>query len=119
MPAQYIPLLIFAFVAAAACVAALVFLRRAGARFHQSPDEHSLPIQGDAPHSAAKEEPIVGAQFPLVGSLFLVLAAALVFLFPWAVKYSDWGWRALAAIGIFLAIVLSGYFWVAGQRARL
>lgn len=119
MPAQYISLLIFAFFAAAIPLAAWTPLRKIGGRPSMSPPVVHAPL--------AKREDVVGQrealsavpEFHLIASFFLAFEITIIFLFLWAVNYENWGWHALVALGIFLAIPLSAWFWVGGQRALI
>ena len=78
------------------------------------------------------EEPIGDARvqfhthFYLIGLIFLIFDVEVLFLFPWAMVYArpewiaalpQWGWLALAEMGIFAGILLLGlaYAWIKGD----
>jgi NADH-quinone oxidoreductase subunit A len=44
--------------------------------------------------------------------LFVIFDVETLFLFPWAVRYHQWGWFGVAEAGVFLAFLLVGYLWV-------
>lgn len=116
VPAQYIPLLICAVFAGALPCAALLILRKKRSR-QERPDAHEPHANETDEGSVEIDTPLI-SRFQLASSLFLILEAAILFLFLWAMKYADWGWGSLLAMGIFLAVVMSGYFWTAGQRVH-
>ena len=47
----------------------------------------------------------------LFALIFLVFDVELVFLYPWAVVYSTLGVSGLASVGVFLGIVIAGFFY--------
>src|SRR2546422_11569647 len=80
-------------------------------------------ILGPKRPSAVKSEPFECGQVPLslpigrlsvkfylTAILFILFDVELVFLYPWAVVYRALGGRGLAAMGIFLVILMVGFF---------
>jgi NADH-quinone oxidoreductase subunit A len=66
-------------------------------------------------------------KFYLVAMLFVIFDVEIVFLFAWAVAMDDFGWAGIAAVGLFMLLLLEtlGYVWKRGaldwnvaQRAR-
>ena len=65
-------------------------------------------------------------RFYLVGLIFLIFEAEIIFLFPWATVYSDktlieatnglWGWFSLVEVTLFIVILAIGlvYAWAKG-----
>ena len=66
-------------------------------------------------------------KFYLVAMLFVIFDVEIVFLFAWAVAMDDFGWAGIAAVGLFMLLLLEtlGYVWKRGaldwnvaQRSR-
>jgi NADH-quinone oxidoreductase subunit A len=51
-------------------------------------------------------------RFYVVALIFIVFDVEVVFLFPWALVYSNLGWFAFIEMVVFLAILLVGYAYV-------
>src|SRR3989454_9884300 len=81
-------------------------------------------ILGPKRPSAVKSEPFECGQVPLslpigrlsvkfylTAILFILFDVELVFLYPWAVVYRALGGRGLAEMGIFLVILMVGFFY--------
>jgi NADH-quinone oxidoreductase subunit A len=47
----------------------------------------------------------------LIAVLFIVFDVETVFLFPWALQFKHLGWFGAVEMGVFLAILLVGYFY--------
>ena len=47
----------------------------------------------------------------LIAVLFIVFDVETIFLFPWAIRFKQLGWFGAAEMGVFLAILLVGYFY--------
>jgi len=62
------------------------------------------------------EEGVEGKRFPvkfyLVAMLFVVFDIETVFLYPWAVAYSDLKVFGLVEMGVFIAILLAAYVYI-------
>ncbi len=50
-------------------------------------------------------------KFYLTAILFILFDVELVFLYPWAVVFRDFGVQGLVEMGIFLGILMVGYFY--------
>ena len=110
MPRQYIPILIFAFLAMAFPAVTLVLFkfirpdsRATGAKL--KPYECGIPAEGDARGRYS-------VRFYIVAILFVIFDVETIFLFPWAVLYSthEEGFRltplyGLASMFVFLGIL--------------
>ncbi|MBB1585536.1 MAG: NADH-quinone oxidoreductase subunit A [Propionibacterium sp.] len=61
-------------------------------------------------------QPVGGGRFPVkyyvIAMLFIVFAIEIVFLYPWAVTYSQLGLFGIIAIISFIVTVLVAYFYV-------
>src|SRR5580700_8733758 len=117
MPTQYIPILLFALLAAAFPGVTLVLFRlirpdsRAiGAKL--KPYECGVPAESDSRGRYS-------VRFYIIAILFVVFDVETIFLFPWAVLYSthEEGLRltplyGLASMFVFLGILIVGYVWL-------
>jgi NADH-quinone oxidoreductase subunit A len=56
-------------------------------------------------------------KFYLIAILFIVFDIEVVFLYPWAVVYKKLSWFGLIEMGIFLLILLAGYFYILKKGA--
>lgn len=117
MPTQYIPILIFAILAAAFPAVTLVIFRLirptppvVGAKL--KPYECGVEAESDTRGRYS-------VRFYIVAILFVIFDVETTFLFPWAVLFStrDEGYRlspiyALASMFVFLGILIIGYVWL-------
>lgn len=56
-------------------------------------------------------------KFFLIAILFIIFDIEVVFLYPWAVIYRQLAWFGLAEMGIFILILLIGYFYILKKGA--
>ena len=117
MPRQYIPIFIFAALAAAfPAITIILFkyirpdMRAVGAKL--KPYECGIPPEGDARGRYS-------VRFFIVAILFVIFDVETIFLFPWAVLFStsEASLRlsplyGVASMGVFLGILVVGYIWL-------
>lgn len=65
---------------------------------------------GMTPTGTARER--FSVKFYLVGMLFILFDVEAVFLYPWVVVYRDLKMVAFVEMGIFVALILSGFFYI-------
>jgi NADH-quinone oxidoreductase subunit A len=65
---------------------------------------------GMAPQGSAEER--FSVKFYLVAMLFILFDIEAVFLYPWVVVYKDLGWVAFVEMGLFVALILSGFLYI-------
>ncbi|MGA9883203.1 MAG: NADH-quinone oxidoreductase subunit A [Candidatus Acidiferrales bacterium] len=115
MPAEYIPLLIFAAIVAAVPAIGFGLARRAG---------RSEPFLSGESNTA--REPLAFEETErrsnsslifLIGALFVICDAAIIFLIPWAVRIGELGAFGLIAIAGFFGALACGYVWLYRNRA--
>jgi len=55
-------------------------------------------------------------KFYLVAMLFVIFDVEIIFLFAWAVRFEEHGWPGVAAVGIFVALLVETlvYVWKRG-----
>lgn len=52
----------------------------------------------------------------LIAVLFIVFDVETIFLFPWAIRFRQLGWFGAIEMGIFILILLVGYFYAWKRR---
>ncbi|MDA0738768.1 MAG: NADH-quinone oxidoreductase subunit A [Nitrospirae bacterium] len=115
VPLNYIPIAIFALLATAFGVVSLVagyFVRPSRPyRAKLLPYESGSPLFSDA-----------RIQFPMryyiIAMLFVIFDIEIVFMFPWAVAFKKLGLLGLIEMGLFIAILVVGY-WYAWKKGAL
>lgn len=110
MPRHYIPIFLFALLAAAfPAVTLLIFelIRPSSANVGAKlkPYECGVPPEGDSRGRYS-------VRFYIVAILFVVFDVEMIFLFPWAVKFRDLGLYGLVTMFVFLGILIVGYVWL-------
>jgi len=117
MPAQYIPIFMFAALAAAfPAVTLIIFkyirpdMRAVGAKL--KPYECGVPPESDARGRYS-------VRFYIVAILFVIFDVETIFLFPWAVLFSTADQKlrlsplyGLVTMFVFLGILVIGYVWL-------
>ncbi len=110
MPSQYIPILIYALLAAAFPAVTLAIFKyirpdskATGAKLE--PYECGVPPEGTARGRYS-------VRFYIVAILFVIFDVETIFLFPWAIRYGQLGMYGLATMIVFLGILLVGYVWL-------
>ena len=106
MLGEYLPILLFLFVAIVIAVALLVIgwllgPKRADAE-KLSPYECSFEAFEDARMR-------FDVRYYLVAILFIIFDLEIAFLFPWAVVFKDIGLSAIVSMAIFLGILVIGF----------
>src|SRR5712692_872758 len=110
MPRQYIPIFIFAALAAAFPAVTLIIFKyirpestSAGAKL--KPYECGIPPESDARGRYS-------VRFYIVSIMFVIFDVETFFLFPWAVQFRALGLYGLATMFVFLGILIIGYVWL-------
>ena len=113
MLAEYLPTLLFLFVACGIGVALIVIGNVLGPRRPNaeklSPYECGFPAFEDARMQ-------FDVRYYLVAILFIVFDLEIAFVFPWAVVFRELGVFGLVEMGVFLALLVLGfaYAWKKG-----
>jgi NADH-quinone oxidoreductase subunit A len=110
MLSNYLPILIFLIVAAGLAAVLLILgtgIGRYFARFHN--DKAKLTPYECGFDAFEDTRAKFDVRYYLVAILFIVFDLEIAFLFPWAVALRDIGLFGLAAMGIFLAILVVGF----------
>mgnify|MGYP001595216492 CR=1 FL=1 len=115
VPLNYVPILAFIVIALAFGAVSLALGRLVRPsrpyRAKLAPYESGSPLFMDA-----------RVQFPMryyiIAMLFVIFDIEIVFLFPWAVVYHKLGLLGLLEMGVFIGILLVG-FWYAWKKGAL
>jgi NADH-quinone oxidoreductase subunit A len=115
VPFNYLPIIIFMVLGALFGIGSLVvgWLLRPSRPYRAKllPYESGSPLFMDA-----------RVQFPMryyiIAMLFVIFDIEVVFLFPWAVVFKKLGLLGLIEMGLFLAILIVGY-WYAWKKGAL
>ena len=115
VPLNYVPIVIFAVLGAVVGLAPLVLgiLLRPNRPYRAKllPYESGSPLFMDA-----------RVQFPMryyiIAMLFVIFDIEIVFMFPWAVVFKKLGLLGLIEMGVFIAILVVGY-WYAWKKGAL
>jgi NADH-quinone oxidoreductase subunit A len=110
MPSEYISILIFAILAIALPLVGLALLKKFRPDLFAN-DIQAQPCEREIPAEKTEREP-VSERFYVIAVLFVIFDVVLVFLFPWATKFTQMGGYGLAAMLVFLVISLTGYAWL-------
>ncbi|MFC6097149.1 NADH-quinone oxidoreductase subunit A [Flavobacterium qiangtangense] len=52
----------------------------------------------------------------LVAILFVLFDVEVIFMYPWAVNFREMGWMGLAKMGIFMSLLVVGFFYVMKKK---
>ena len=110
MLANYLPALIFLIVATGLAILLLLLGTGFGQFFARSPDDREKLSAYECGCEAFEDSRMkFDVRYYLVAILFIVFDLEIAFLFPWAVALGSIGGFGLAAMGIFLAILVVGF----------
>jgi NADH-quinone oxidoreductase subunit A len=108
MPSGYLPIFIFLVVAILfpiVCLLAAKLVRPA------APSQAKLEAYECGIQAASDSRGRYTVRFYIVAILFVVFDVETIFLFPFAVRYRNFGWFGVAEVAVFLVILAVGYIW--------
>ncbi len=109
LPADFIPILIQLGAALGFIVITMIVTHRIGPRrnskLKDDPFECGIEAQGDA------RAPI-SIKYFLIAILFVLFDIEIIFMYPWAVNFMKMGWFGFVEMIIFLALLMSGFYYV-------
>jgi NADH-quinone oxidoreductase subunit A len=106
---DYLPILILAILATLFAGANIVLSLFLGPR-QPNPEKLSPYECGIVPVGTARER--FSVKFYLVAMFFIIFDMEIVFLYPWAVVFKQLKLFGLIEMGVFLLILLVGYFYI-------
>ncbi len=105
---QYLPILIFALVAAAFPVVTLIVARVV--RPHK-PDPVKLSSYECGVESEGEVRDRYSVRYYLIAVLFVIFDVEVIFMFPWAVRFKQLALLGFVTMATFLGILLLGYYY--------
>jgi NADH-quinone oxidoreductase subunit A len=115
VPLNYLPILIF--IAIAVAFGAVSLLAGKIVRPHHPYRAKLAPYESGAPLFMDARVPFP-IRYYIIAMLFVIFDIEIVFLFPWAVIYRKLGLLGLLEMGLFIGILLVG-FWYAWKKGAL
>lgn len=113
--ADYMPILVFALLAAALPLATIFLAKAIQSR---KPNRAKLqPYESGIEPTTEAFDTRFSVRYFLIAVLFVVFDVETIFLFPWAVMFSRLGWFGLIEMVIFLTILIVGYFYAWKRKA--
>jgi NADH-quinone oxidoreductase subunit A len=110
MPAQYIPVFIFAILAAAFPAVTLIIFKLIRPDSRAVGDRLKPYECGILPEGTSRGR--YSVRFYIIAILFVIFDVETIFLFPWAIKYAELGLYGLVTMFAFLGILVIGYVWL-------
>jgi NADH-quinone oxidoreductase subunit A len=112
---EYLPILVFALLAAALPLATIAIARALQTR---RPNVVKLePYECGIEPTSLAHDTRFSVRYFLIAVLFVVFDVETIFLFPWAVMFNRLGVFGLVEMLIFLVILVIGYFYVWKRKA--
>jgi NADH-quinone oxidoreductase subunit A len=108
MPGEYVPILIFLVIATLFPVVTIIAAKliRPSSPFATKLEAYECGIK-----AASDSRGRYTVRFYIIAILFVIFDVETIFLFPWAVRYHQFGWFGVAEVAVFLAILAVGYVW--------
>jgi NADH-quinone oxidoreductase subunit A len=110
----YFPMFLLIFVVIAMAVAMVLLSYLFGKRIREKTKLSTYEC-GNEPFEDARGR--FSVKFYLIAILFIIFDIEVVFLYPWAVIYKKLALFGLIEMGIFLLILLAGYFYIIKKGA--
>lgn len=104
----YIPIFVFAVIAMAFPVVALMAAKLVRP---SAPGTTKLEAYECGIRAASDSRGRYTVRFYIIAILFVIFDVETIFLYPWAVRYHQLGWFGVAEVAVFLAILIVGYVW--------
>lgn len=108
-PVDYLPILILIVAATVFAFLALAVPALFGPR-RPTPAKLDVYESGMLPYGDARRR--FPVHYYMVAVLFILFDIEVIFLYPWAVVLRKLAWFGLAQVGVFLGILLIGFFYV-------
>lgn len=115
VPLNYIPILLF--IAIVLAFAAISLLIGSIARPNRPYRAKLTPYESGSPLFSDARVPFP-MRYYIIAMLFVIFDIEFVFLFPWAVDFKQLGLLGLLEMGLFIGILLVGY-WYAWKKGAL
>lgn len=114
MPIDYLPILIQLFVAAGFGITTIIATHLIGPKVRTenklSSFESGVEVIGNA------RQPF-SIKYFLVAILFVIFDVEVIFMYPWAVNFREFGFEGLIEMFIFMGMLLLGFIYVIKKKA--
>jgi NADH-quinone oxidoreductase subunit A len=116
-PFDYFPVMLQSFVAAGFVVITMTLTHFIGGKrkkFHTLRKEENfecgIEVRGNArfPFSV---------QYFLIAILFVLFDVEIIFFYPWAINFREFGWNGFLEMLLFLGFLLFGFFYIIKKKA--
>lgn len=113
--ADYLPILIYALLAAALPLATILIAR--ALQVSRPSEAKSDPYESGIRPDTVAFDTRFSVRYFLIAVLFVVFDVETVFLFPWAIQFHRLGLFGLVEMLVFLAILVLGYLYCWKRKA--
>jgi NADH-quinone oxidoreductase subunit A len=111
---QYLPILIQAAVALAFVVGVMVATHTLGPK---RTTKHKLENFESGIHSVGNARLPFSVKYFLTAILFVLFDVEVIFMYPWAVNFRDFGVQGFISMLVFLGVFLMGFFYIIKKGA--
>lgn len=108
MPEGYLPIFVFLLVAISFPIVAILAAKLVRPA---APSQIKLEAYECGIKAASDSRGRYTVRFYIIAILFVIFDVETIFLYPWAVRYRQFGWFGVAEVAVFLAILIVGYVW--------
>lgn len=114
LPSDYFPIILQLIAALGFVVVTMVFTHLIGPKRKTADKlenfECGIEQQGDA------RSPI-SVKYFLVAILFVLFDVEVIFMYPWAVNFREFGWQGMMEMFVFIGLLLAGFVYVIKKGA--
>ena len=114
LPIDYIPILIQLAVAVGFGVVTIIGTHLIGPKVL---NENKLTAFESVVEVICNARQPFSIKYFLVAILFVIFDIEVIFMYPWAVNFREFGWQGLIEMFVFMGILLLGFIYVIKKRA--
>ncbi|MGO1521190.1 MAG: NADH-quinone oxidoreductase subunit A [Sphingobacterium sp.] len=114
LPVDYIPILIQLAVAVGFGVTTIIATHLIGPKVR---NENKLTAFESGVEVIGNARQPFSIKYFLVAILFVIFDIEVIFMYPWAVNFREFGWQGLIEMFIFMGILLLGFIYVIKKKA--
>ena len=107
---DFLPVAIFIGLAIILLVAPLVIQALISPRFDKGGDKLEIYECGELPEGSAWVQ--FNIRFYIIALIFIIFDVEVIFMFPWAIVYKEYGLLGFIEMLLFVSILLVGFFYV-------
>ena len=114
LPVDYLPILIQLFVAAGFGITTIIGTHLLGPKVRT---ENKLTAFESGVEVVGNARQPFSIKYFLVAILFVIFDVEVIFMYPWAVNFREFGFEGLIEMFIFMGLLLLGFFYVIKKKA--